>query len=153
MLYFVHIYAILLLYAVYICYFRTGVSEQDVGTLKMGPKRCSETSVRIYHSRLRKNPKESRSRSHCGGIPKWLKSSLVLPHFIHTQPRSINELLNYSNSEREQKFFFLFLLTKHQKHSFRHRHVRSERTIWMPSSSRSFRFLFWTYLKKPSLRH
>ena len=108
MLYFVHIYAILLLYAVYICYFRTGVSEQDVGTLKMGPKRCSETSVRIYHSRLRKNPKESRSRSHCGGIPKWLKSSLVLPHFIHTQPRSINELLNYSNSEREQKFFFCF---------------------------------------------
>jgi hypothetical protein len=57
MIYFVHIYAILLLYAVYICYFRTGVSEQAVGTLKMGPKRCSETSVRIYHSRLRKKPK------------------------------------------------------------------------------------------------
>jgi len=52
-----------------------------VGTLKMRPKSCHETSVRKYHCRLRKNLKEGRSRSHRDGIPKLLKSSVGFVSF------------------------------------------------------------------------
>ena len=38
--------------------------------LKMGPIDCPETSVRYYHSTLRKIPKERRSHLHLGGSLK-----------------------------------------------------------------------------------
>jgi len=36
----------------------------------MGPTDCPETSVRDYHSTMRKILKECRSRLHCIGSPK-----------------------------------------------------------------------------------
>lgn len=36
-------------------------------TLEMAPIGCYETSVRIYHFRLRKFPEGRRARLHCGG--------------------------------------------------------------------------------------
>jgi len=40
---------------------RTEVSGQAISSLKMGPIRCSETSLLNYHSTLRNNPEERRS--------------------------------------------------------------------------------------------
>ena len=112
MLSFVHISAILELFAAYICYFRTGVSEQAVGTLKMGPKCCRETSVRSYHFRLRKISKESRSRSHRGGIPKINQNSAGFVSFhLHAARKFQRIVQNYSKlSGRKEVFFFCFFL-------------------------------------------
>jgi hypothetical protein len=36
----------------------------------MGPIRCPETSVKVYHSKLRNTPEKRRSHEHCGGSVK-----------------------------------------------------------------------------------
>ena len=47
---------------------------------KMGPIGCPETSVRNYHSTLRKNPKERRSHLHRG---RSLKSHKAVSHCLY----------------------------------------------------------------------
>ena len=59
--------------------------------LEMGPTGCSETSVTIYHYKMRNNPEEQRFHPYRGGT---LKSRRILPDYIN-----LKHLYN---------FFFIF---------------------------------------------